>query len=58
MNIMFKVPDKRAFAVSGRVFFTASRVLKDQLNNYKNELPFRAQIAFNKTYYTFTGATE
>jgi hypothetical protein len=41
-----------------RVFFTASRVLRDQLNAYRGELPFRAQIAFNKTYYTFTGATE
>lgn len=39
-----------------RVIFTGSSVLKDQLNTYRSELPFRAQIALNKTYYTFTGA--
>lgn len=28
-----------------------------RLGYYRSELPFRAQIALNKTYYTFTGAT-
>lgn len=40
------------------VIFTGSRVLRDQLNAYKNELPFRAQITLNKSYFTFKGASE
>ncbi len=38
------------------VFFTASQILRQQLSDYRDMLPFRAQIIYNGKYYTFKGS--
>jgi hypothetical protein len=38
-----------------KIIFTASRILNEQLIEYREMLPFTAQITNNGKYYTFKG---
>ena len=35
------------------VVFTAASIIRDQLNKYRDKLPFKATIVFNGKYYSF-----
>lgn len=37
-----------------KIFFTGSEVLMNQIEKYKNEIPFLTIIIKNQRYYTFT----
>jgi len=47
LTIQFEIDDNR------HVLFTGSDVLTNQINKYKNEIPFKAKISKINKYYSF-----
>jgi len=48
ITIQFSIDDTQ------KIFFTGSEVLMNQIEKYKEEIPFLTTIIKNQRYYTFT----